>query len=510
MINKESSIIEFNKKTLKFVLIIYLVCCFTSFLFFCGLKILGLNDKISVTSLIILAGIILIYGIVFFICYKNTVTKNGFNTKAFTVTKGIVLVITYFHYMFLNFTMNLNSLWLVIFFFVLLGALFFDLKMISMSIVLSIISQVIVFLNNPSALQRDGESIAELSMKIISIGLALAGVFIIVYFSAKLLKSISDKEIEIKEENQKLVNLFSNISEISNTIAVSSENLSAAIEEQTSSLQEVSGASQAVSKDSNEMLVKSNKNNEILNSLLNANEVVANKTKDSGEQIKDFMIITDKNQKSLNDTLSIITDIKNSIENTFKSTKELEQKSKQVDEILTIIDGISEQTNLLALNASIEAARAGEAGKGFVVVAEEIRKLADGTKQSLSQVSGIVGELKDKIKLVEEEMNSNNEKSQTGSSLLNETTSELNTMLSNLKLFSDNILDISKASVTVLTDTKNVVQFNEEISKTTESTISKYELVNEEIGQSAAANEEIEASINEFRNIVEDMNNLVK
>lgn len=510
MNTEESSIIKFNKATLKFVLIIYLACCFLSFLFFGGLKIFGFNDQISINSLIILGVLIFVYAVVFLKCYRSTITKDGFNIKAFNITKGIVLVITYFHYLYLNFTMNLNSLWLIVFFFVILGALFFDIKFISASIALSIVCLVMVFINNPVALQDKEMPIGELLMKIMSIGLTLAGIFVIVYFSAKLLKSISEKETEIKVENQKLVDLFTNISEVSTTILASSENLSVAIEEQTSSLQEVSDTSQSVSKDSGEMLNKSNKNNGILRGLLNANEVVASKTKDSGDKIEELMSVTDKNQKSLNDTLSIITEIKNSIEKTFESTKELEQKSKQVDEILTIIGGISEQTNLLALNASIEAARAGQYGKGFVVVADEIRKLAEGTKESLSQVGTIVGELKDKINVVEEEMKFNNEKSQVGSNLLNETVDELSNMISNLKLFSGNILDIKKASDKLLIDTKNVVKFNEEISNITENTITKYEVVTEEIAQSASVNEEIEASINELRNVAEGMHKLIE
>lgn len=510
MDTKESFLIAFNKRSLKFVLIIYMALCTLSLLFFCALKLLGLNDSISINSLIMLGIFVSIYGIVLRKCYKCTITKNGFNIKMFNITKIILLFITYFQYLFLNFTMYLNSIWLVIFFFVILGALFFDVKMIMASIVLSILSQIIVFINNPSIFKNNQLLVAESAMTIITILITLVVIFIVVYFASKLLESISDKEIEIKEENQKLLNLIESIGKISVTVLASSENLSVAIEEQTSSLLEVSETSHSVSKDSDEMLDKSNKNKEILSTLLNANEVVANKTKDSEDKIKEFINTTDKNQVFLNDTLLIINDIKNSIEDTYNSTKELEQKSRQVDEILTLIGDISEQTNLLALNASIEAARAGEYGKGFAVVADEIRKLAEGTKESLNQVSAIVGELKSKINIVQEQMTHNNEKSQTGNNIINETVRGLNSMTSDLKLFGNNIMEISEASATVLKETKNVVQFNEEVSNITKNTISKYEIVTESIAQSTTTSEEIEANINELRNVVEDMNKLIK
>lgn len=75
----------------------------------------------------------------------------------------------------------------------------------------------------------------------------------------------------------------------------------------------------------------------------------------------------------------------------------LEEQNNEINGIIKTIDTISSQTNLLALNASIEAARAGEAGKGFMVVAEEVKKLADNSKRSTVEIANIISHIKNSI-----------------------------------------------------------------------------------------------------------------
>ena len=97
-----------------------------------------------------------------------------------------------------------------------------------------------------------------------------------------------------------------------------------------------------------------------------------------------------------------------------------------------------------------------------------------------------------------------------GNNLLNETAKGLNNMNSDLKKFTSDILDINKASETMLAETKKVVKFNEEVDNITKDTISKYEIVNEALTQSVSTNQEIETNISELKNVVEEMNSLIK
>lgn len=106
--------------------------------------------------------------------------------------------------------------------------------------------------------------------------------------------------------------------------------------------------------------------------------------------INDAKSLSEESLEIVNDLYSKSTVTKQVSYEVVEGIKSLSSDLILIKDILKLITGISEQTNLLSLNASIEAARAGEAGRGFTVVAEEVKKLADQSKEASSNIDDII------------------------------------------------------------------------------------------------------------------------
>lgn len=188
--------------------------------------------------------------------------------------------------------------------------------------------------------------------------------------------------------------LISNVSNVDNQVNDSAELVSSNSEILLESTQQISDAMNSIEQgvtrqaEDTEQCVKhmtslSEQINELNSNTTSIDEVI-NQTKG---KVKEGMYVIEELEKKSNASLNISKSVEIDM-------KELLKKSLAIESIVTVINDIADQTTLLSLNASIEAARAGENGLGFAVVAEEIRKLSNQSKDAVDEIRKVVDEIK--------------------------------------------------------------------------------------------------------------------
>ena len=303
--------------------------------------------------------------------------------------------------------------------------------------------------------------------------------------------------------------LIEQVSTNSIHVASAAEELTASAEQTTQATDQIALSIQEIASGSDTQVQSANECSTAMKEMTIGIQQVA----ETSSSVSESAIETNKEanlgNESLQKVIHQMNTINTSVEDSASVIRRLGNLSNEIGNIIGVITGIADQTNLLALNAAIEAARAGEHGKGFAVVADEVRKLAEQSKESADQIAELINKIQVDTNQAVNVMEVGTQEVATGMQIVKETGEGFEKILRSIEQVTAQIQEVSAISEEMSASAEEVNASLEEMAHIAQHSSSNTQNVASASEEQLASMEEITSSASSLSNMAEDLQALV-
>lgn len=214
-------------------------------------------------------------------------------------------------------------------------------------------------------------------------------------------------------------------------------------------------------------------------------------------------------EKAALEAEEVIKNVNETVRQIADNITQLDESSGKIGEITNTITGIASRTNLLALNAAIEAARAGQQGKGFTVLADEIRKLSEGSNRAAGDIKNQINDIQDKIQLAVDNINIGVSGVEDGVNKVNEIKTRIYEIIDSLRLVTDTVKSTAKTACDQENKADELVKLMDSVSRVSLESVTSGEGINKNINLHNDVMKELDNISGELDTASENLNNIL-